>query len=92
MYRPDLDHSRADEVAKYIRDDLEAVAAKYIRDDLETVAEAFGLWEHTSRRRRTNKRAWEIFETDVAREQRLAEAQEQSRKFKEKITKKRSGR
>lgn len=80
MERPEVDYSRADEVTKYII------------DDIQNVADAFNLWGHASHRRRTNKRAWEIFETDIEREQRLAEAQEQSRKFKEKITKKRGKR
>lgn len=80
MERPEVDYSRADELNKYMM------------DDMKSVADAVALWGHVSHRRRTNKRVWEIFETDLAREQRIAEAQEQSRKFKEKITKKRGKR
>lgn len=76
MERPEVDYTIAEENAKYIKDDMESV---------RLAMAAFGQ----GHRRQT--RIWDIFD-DIDRDRRLMEAEEQSRKFKEKITKKRGKR
>lgn len=76
MERPEVDYTISEENAKYIKDDLEMT--------IQAMA-AFGQ----GHRRQT--RIWDVFD-EIDRDRRLMEAEEQSRKFKEKITKKRGKR
>lgn len=76
MERPEVDYTIAEE------------NAKYIKDDIEMTIQALAAFGHGHRRQ---IRSWDMFD-DIDRDRRLMEAQEQSRKFKEKITKKRGKR
>lgn len=61
--------------------------AKYIKDDMEMTIQAMAAFGKGHRRQ---TRIWDYM--DIDRDRRLMEAEEQSRKFKEKITKKRGKR